>query len=101
MTSYYPLDKLRKIPGLENAKFIDPYSGGKGNSIRYLSVAPVSDDLKVNNVENLFCAGEKSGLFVGHTEAICTKVQSLYNKLISTCMKNYIKIFVRKQLATA
>ena len=100
MTSYYPLDKLRKIPGLENAKFIDPYSGGKGNSIRYLSVAPVSDDLKVNNVENLFCAGEKSGLFVGHTEAICTKVQSLYNKLISTCMKNYIKIFVRKQLAT-
>lgn len=72
MTSYYPLDKLRKIPGLENAKFIDPYSGGKGNSIRYLSVAPVSDDLKVNNVENLFCAGEKSGLFVGHTEAICT-----------------------------
>lgn len=72
MTSYYPLDKLRKIPGLENVKFIDPYSGGKGNSIRYLSVAPVSDDLKVNNVENLFCAGEKSGLFVGHTEAICT-----------------------------
>ena len=72
MTSYYPLDKLRKIPGLENAKFVDPYSGGKGNSIRYLSVAPVSDDLKVNNVENLFCAGEKSGLFVGHTEAICT-----------------------------
>ncbi|PRR82280.1 FAD-dependent oxidoreductase [Clostridium luticellarii] len=72
MTSYYPLDKLRKIHGLENVKFIDPYSGGKGNSIRYLSVAPVSNDLKVTGVENLFCGGEKSGLFVGHTEAICT-----------------------------
>lgn len=72
MTSYYPLDKLRKIPGLENVKFIDPYSGGKGNSIRYLSVAPVSNDLHVRGVDNLFCGGEKSGLFVGHTEAICT-----------------------------
>ncbi|AYD39947.1 FAD-dependent oxidoreductase [Clostridium fermenticellae] len=72
MTSYYPLDKLRKIPGLENVKFVDPYSGGKGNSIRYLSVAPVYDDLKVQGIDNLFCAGEKSGLFVGHTEAICT-----------------------------
>ncbi|MBV4428584.1 FAD-dependent oxidoreductase [Clostridium tyrobutyricum] len=72
MTSYYPLDKLRKIQGLENVKFIDPYSGGKGNSIRYLSVAPVSNDLHVRGVDNLFCGGEKSGLFVGHTEAICT-----------------------------
>jgi threonine dehydrogenase-like Zn-dependent dehydrogenase len=72
MTSYYPLSKLRKIHGLENVKFIDPYSGGKGNSIRYLSVAPVSNDLKVVGLENLFCGGEKSGLFVGHTEAICT-----------------------------
>lgn len=72
MTSYYPLEKLRKIPGLENVKFIDPYSGGKGNSIRYLSVAPVYNDLRVQGVDNLFCAGEKSGLFVGHTEAICT-----------------------------
>ncbi|MEA4825609.1 MAG: FAD-dependent oxidoreductase, partial [Clostridium sp.] len=26
----------------------------------------------VNGVDNLFCAGEKAGLFVGHTEAICT-----------------------------
>lgn len=72
MTSYYPLEKLRKIHGLESAKFIDPYSGGKGNSIRYLSVAPVYNDLRVKGVKNLFCGGEKSGLFVGHTEAICT-----------------------------
>lgn len=72
MTTYYPLQKLRKIKGLEKAKYVDPYAGSKGNSIRYLSVAPRTNDLKVDGVDNLFCAGEKSGLFVGHTEAICT-----------------------------
>ncbi|MCY6370284.1 FAD-dependent oxidoreductase [Clostridium ganghwense] len=72
MTTYYPLDKLRKIKGFESAKYIDPYAGGKGNSIRYLSVAPRTDDMKVKGIDNLFCAGEKAGLFVGHTEAICT-----------------------------
>ncbi len=72
MTTYYPLKKLRKIKGLENAKYVDPYAGSKGNSIRYLSVAPRTNDLKVKGVDNLFCAGEKSGLFVGHTEAIVT-----------------------------
>ena len=72
MTTYYPLQKLRKIPGLEHAKYVDPYAGSKGNSIRYLSVAPRTNDMKVVGVDNLFCAGEKSGLFVGHTEAICT-----------------------------
>lgn len=72
MTSYYPLEKLRKIKGLEKAKYIDPYAGGKGNSIRYLSVAPRENNMKVAGLNNLFCAGEKSGLFVGHTEAICT-----------------------------
>ena len=25
MTTYYPLQKLRKIPGLEHAKYVDPY----------------------------------------------------------------------------
>jgi len=72
MTSYYPLEKLRKIKGLENARYADPYSGGKGNSIRYLSMAPRDNGLKVEGIENLLCAGEKSGLFVGHTEAIAT-----------------------------
>ncbi len=69
MTTYYPLHKLRKIKGLENVKYVDPYAGSKGNSVRYLSVAPRTNDLKVVGVDNLFCAGEKSGLFVGHTEA--------------------------------
>lgn len=72
MTTYYPLEKLRKINGLENAKYVDPYAGSKGNSIRYLSVAPRTNFMQVKGVNNLFCGGEKSGLFVGHTEAICT-----------------------------
>lgn len=79
MTSYYPLEKLRKIPGLENARFEDPYSGGKANSIRYLSMAPRDNSMKVNGIDNLLCAGEKSGLFVGHTEAIVTGTLSGYN----------------------
>lgn len=79
MTTYYPLEKLRKIKGLENVKYIDPYAGGKGNSIRYLSVAPRDDNMKVKGVTNLFCAGEKSGLFVGHTEAIVTGTLAGHN----------------------
>lgn len=79
MTTYYPLHKLRKIKGLEDAKYIDPYAGSKGNSMRYLSVAPRTNDLKVTGVDNLFCAGEKSGLFVGHTEAICTGTLAGHN----------------------
>ncbi|SCG83344.1 glucose-inhibited division protein A [Proteiniborus sp. DW1] len=72
MTPFYPLEKLRKIKGLERARYEDPYAGGKGNSIRYLSIAPRDNALKVNGVDNLLCAGEKAGLFVGHTEAIST-----------------------------
>ena len=72
MTPFFDLDTLRQIPGFENARYVDPYAGGKGNSIRYLSVAERDDSLKVSGVGNLFCGGEKSGLFVGHTEAIST-----------------------------
>lgn len=81
MTPFYPLEKLRKIKGLERARFEDPYSGGKGNSVRYLSIAPRNNALKVNGVDNLLCAGEKSGLFVGHTEAISTGSLSGHNSV--------------------
>jgi len=83
MTSYYPLEKLRKIKGLEYAKYIDPYAGGKGNSIRYLSVAPRTDSMKVVGLDNLLCAGEKAGLFVGHTEAIMTGALAGHNAIRS------------------
>ena len=72
MTAYFPLDDLRTIPGLENARYEDPYAGGIGNSMRYLGIAPCDDCLQVKGLENVFCAGEKSAILVGHTEAIVT-----------------------------
>lgn len=92
MTSYYPLDKLRKIPGLENARYEDPYSGGKANSIRYLSMAPRDNTMKVKGIDNLFCGGEKSGLFVGHTEAITTGTLAGYNAVRSGIGLNRVEL---------
>jgi hypothetical protein len=79
MSPFYPLIDLRTIPGLENARFEDPYAGGIGNSIRFLAMSPRDDCLKVDGVDNLFCAGEKAGLLVGHTEAICTGTLAGHN----------------------
>lgn len=79
MTAYYPLDLLRKIPGFENARFEDPYAGGIGNSIRYLGMLPRDNALKVKGLGNVFCAGEKAGLLVGHTEAIVTGTLAGHN----------------------
>ena len=79
MTPFMPLDQLREIEGFENARYVDPYAGGKGNSIRYLSVAQRTDGMLVRGAENVFCGGEKSGLFVGHTEAITTGSLAGYN----------------------
>lgn len=72
MSPFFNLEKLRLVPGFEGALIVDPYSGGKGNSIRYLSVAPRDNYMRAKGMKNLFVAGEKSGFFVGHTEAICT-----------------------------
>jgi hypothetical protein len=79
MVPFYPLDALRRIPGCEHARYEDPYAGGLGNSIRYVGMAPREDSLKVKGVDNLFCAGEKAGLLVGHTEAIATGTLAGYN----------------------
>lgn len=79
MSPYYALDKLRQIPGFENARFEDPYAGGIGNSMRYLALSPRNNALKVDGVDNLFCAGEKAGLLVGHTEAIVTGTLAGHN----------------------
>lgn len=72
MTPYFPLEQLRRVRGFERVRYIEPLAGGKGNSIRYLAVTERDEYMRVNGVENLFCAGEKSGAFVGHTEAIST-----------------------------
>lgn len=81
MAPYYPLNKLRKVTGLENARFEDPYAGGIGNSVRYLSIAPRDNNMRVKGIDNLLCAGEKSGLFVGHTEAIITGSLAGHNSI--------------------
>ncbi|MBS4025031.1 MAG: FAD-dependent oxidoreductase [Clostridia bacterium] len=79
MAPFYPLEVLRQISGFENARYEDPYSGGVGNSIRYLALSPRDNALKVEGVNNLFCGGEKAGLLVGHTEAIVTGILAGHN----------------------
>lgn len=72
MTAYMPLDVVRQVPGFERVSYVDPYAGGVANSVRYTAMAPHDLALLVDGVANLFCAGEKAGPLVGHTEAICT-----------------------------
>jgi len=111
MTPFFPLEELRRVPGMENSRYEDPYSGGKGNSIRYLALSPRDDHLQVKGATNLFCAGEKAGLLVGHTEAIVTGVLAGRNAVCFALGKPLVKIpestcigdaitFVREQMDT-
>lgn len=79
MTPYLPLSVLQQLSGLEEARYSDPALGEIGNSIRHTEVAPRENSLRVQGMENLFCCGEKAGLFVGHTEALCTGTLAGYN----------------------
>ena len=79
MTPYYPLEQLHQVPGFEHARYEDPYAGGKGNSMRYMALAPRDNALKVKGLDNVFCGGEKAGLLVGHTEAIVTGTLAGHN----------------------
>lgn len=72
MTPFFPIERLREIDGFREARYADPYSGGQGNSVRFMAMAPCDDSLMVKGVSNLLCAGEKTGPLVGHTEAIIT-----------------------------
>jgi len=111
MTPFYPLDELRSIPGLENARYEDPYAGGKGNSIRFLAMSPRDDHLKVKGVDNLFCGGEKAGLLVGHTEAIVTGTLAGHNAVRHALGRSLLRLprslavgeaiaYVREQMQT-
>jgi len=79
MTSFFPIESLREIDGFREARYADPYSGGQGNSVRFMAMAPCDDALRVEGIKNLFCAGEKTGPLVGHTEAIITGILAGYN----------------------
>jgi hypothetical protein len=76
---WMPLEELRSVKGFEYARMIDPYSGGIGNSIRFMAITPRDNTLQVEGVPNLFCAGEKAGQMVGLTEAIVTGVLAGHN----------------------
>ena len=75
---YFPLQKLRTVPGFENARLINP-TVGDWNAVRFVSMAPRDDALKVDGFKNLFCAGEKSGPMVGICEAIVTGTLAGHN----------------------
>ncbi|MGE5576705.1 MAG: FAD-dependent oxidoreductase, partial [Syntrophothermus sp.] len=92
MAPFFPLEKLRQIPGFTSARYNDPYSGGKGNSIRYSIITPHDRALKVSGVENLFCAGEKTGLLVGHTEAIVTGTLAGHNAVRLAAGKHLLEL---------
>ncbi|MGE5653349.1 MAG: FAD-dependent oxidoreductase [Bacillota bacterium] len=79
MTSFFPLDQLRTIPGFEKVHYTDPYGGTRGNSVRFNALAPRDNTMRVIGVQNLFCGGEKAGPFVGCTEAICTGTLGGFN----------------------
>lgn len=92
MSPFFPLDTLRQIPGFAEARYEDPYSGGIGNSMRYLALSPRDNYLKVQGVDNLFCGGEKAGLLVGHTEAICTGALAAHNAVRQAVGKDLLQL---------
>ena len=77
--SYMPLDDLHSVPGFEYARMVDPISGGVGNAVRGLAMAPRENSLSVQGLDNLYCAGEKSGPMSGMPAVILTGVLAGHN----------------------
>ena len=112
MTSYMPLHELRQVPGFERVRYEDPYAGTVGNSMRYAALSPREDSMKViGGADNLFCAGEKSGLLVGHTEVIVSGAIAGHNAVRTLAGEDLLELpdslaaghaisFVREQMAT-
>lgn len=92
MASYFPLSLLRKVPGLEDARYEDPIAGGRGNSVRFLSMAYRDNTMRAVGPENLFVAGEKSGPQVGHTEAIASGILAGYNAALHAYGKDLMEL---------
>ena len=92
MSPFFNLEKLRSVPGFETACIVDPYSGGKGNSIRYMAVSPRDNYMRAEKMQNLFVGGEKSGFYVGHTEAICTGSLAGHNAVRYIAKKDYLQL---------
>lgn len=76
---FLPLEWLRKLPGLEKVQIEDPMGGGKYNKIGRLSMTKCENTLKVEGLNNMFCAGEKAGPGSGVAESISQGVLAGYN----------------------
>jgi hypothetical protein len=111
MAPFFPLEELRMIPGFEHARYEDPLAGGIGNSVRFMAMAPRDNTLKVQGIDNLFCAGEKAGPHVGHTEAIVTGLLAGHNAVRAALGMSLLEIppttaigdfisFVNKEIQT-
>ncbi len=79
MMPYLPLAILRRLNGFEEAVFRDPLGGSRGNSIRFSALIERDRRLLVPPLKNLFAAGERAGLCLGHTEAMITGTLAGYN----------------------
>ena len=93
MTPFTPLHHLRQLPGMEEVKYVDPYAGTLGNSMRFSNISYRDDAMRVDgDIDNLFCAGEKAGLLVGHTEAIVTGVVAGHNAVRAIAGKELLEL---------
>jgi hypothetical protein len=73
--TYFPQERLRKIPGFEKAVIEhtqNPISHGRASFVRYLSMTTRDNTLRVSGFKNLFCAGEKSGPLHGVCDVTLT-----------------------------
>jgi len=92
MSPFFKLNELRKVTGFENARFEEPLAAGGANSVRYMSVGKRNCFMQSECAENIFLGGEKSGLFVGHTEAVTTGSLAGYNSARYAQGKELLKL---------
>jgi len=93
MTPFLPLHQLRQLPGLEEVRYVDPYAGTLGNSMRFTDMSPRDDAMRVSgHIDNLFCGGEKAGLLVGHTEAMVTGALAGHNAVRAAAGKELLEL---------
>lgn len=79
MVPFLPLTILRRLDGFAEAVFRDPLGGSRGNSIRFSGLVERDRRLMVPPLKNLFAAGERAGLGLGHTEAMVTGTLAGHN----------------------
>lgn len=75
---YFPLTRLRKMPGFEAAQFLHPMEVGRSNAVAMISCTPRENSLRAKGFKNLFVAGEKS-MISGVDDVIASGVLAGYN----------------------